>query len=157
MKKILVLLMVVGLVVGSIATAEAGKKKKKKKPVRTERVAESAYEAPAIGAPSGVGVCFRPTNSCGDIATGGDELWVKIDIDDASGTATAFTLGQDTDPDTPGTETTFGDFCGTTGDDLIQIEPGLPLIVFPWAFGDVVCPGAFGTQGTIKATLSNLP
>ncbi|HWC14693.1 MAG TPA: hypothetical protein VG929_08860 [Actinomycetota bacterium] len=156
MKKIVVLLMVVGLVAGSIATAEAGKKKKKK-PARVERVAESKYEAPAIGAPSAVGVCFRPTNSCGDIATGAGEVWVRIDIKDASGTATAFTFGQDTDPNTPGTETIFGDFCGTTGDDLVQIQEGLPLVVFPWAFGDVLCPGAFGTQGTITATLSNLP
>ncbi len=137
-----------------VAPAEAGKKKK---PKRVERVAEIQYEAPAIGTPSTVGVCFRPTNSCGDIATGSTESFVKMEIDDASGTAVAFTLGQDTDPDTFGTETTYGDFCGTTGDKPIQIEPGFPLIVFPWAFGDVVCPGAFGTQGTIKATLSNLP
>lgn len=155
MKRILVLMMVIGLIFGSIATADA--KKKKKAPKKVERVVESKYEAPAIGAPSGVGVCFRPTNSCGDIATGGEESWVKLEVIDATGTATAFTLGQDTDPDTPGTETTFGDFCGTTGDETIQIQPGLPLVVFPWAFGDVVCPGAFGTQGTIKATLSNLP
>lgn len=154
MRRALAVALAVGLLAGAfVAPAEAAKKKKKK----VERVVEITYEAPALGTPSTVGVCFRPTNSCGDIATGATEKFVKMEIDDASGTAVAFTLGQDTDPDTFGTETTYGDFCGTTGDKPIEIQPGAPLIVFPWAFGDVVCPGAFGTTGTIKATLSNLP
>lgn len=152
MKKAIAVALSLGLLGGAlVAPAEAGKKK------RVERVAEIQYEAPALGTPSTTGVCFRPTNSCGDIATGGSERFVKMEIDDASGTAVAFTLGQDTDPDTFGTETQYGDFCGTTGDKAIKIKPGFPLIVFPWAFGDVACPGAFGTQGTVKATLSNLP
>ncbi len=155
MKKMVAVALSLGLLGGAlVGPAEAGKKKK---PKRVELVAEVRYEAPALGSPSTVGVCFRPTNSCGDIATGSTESFVKMEIDDASGTAVAFTLGQDTDPETFGTETQYGDFCGTTGDEPIKIEPGFPLIVFPWAFGDIVCPGAFGTQGTIKATLSNLP
>lgn len=156
MRKPIVVLLILGLAIGSFAVpAEAGKKKKKKKPKRVERVAESEYQAPAFGSPETGGVCFRPTNSCGDIPTGANERFVRIDIDDASGTASPFTLGQDTDPDTFGTETILGDFCGTTGDDFLQIEPGLPLIVFPWALGGATCPGAFSTTGTVKATLSN--
>ncbi len=155
MKKMIAVALSLGLLGGAlVGPAEAGKKKK---PKRVERVAEIQYEAPAIGTATAGGFCIRATGSCGDIATGSTESFVKMEIDDASGTAVAFTLGQDTDPNTLGTETQYGDFCGTTGDEAIKIEPGFPLIVFPWAFGDVVCPGAFGTQGTIKATLSNLP
>lgn len=158
MKKVITLCLILGLLAGALAApAEAGKKKKKKKPKRVERVAESTYEAPAFGSPDTGGVCFRPTNSCGDIATGAGERFLKIEIDDLTGTAIGFTVGQDTDPDTFGTETTYGDFCGTTGDDPIQIEPGLPVIVFAWAFGGATCPGGIGTQGTIAATFSNLP
>lgn len=157
MKKTLAVALSLGLLVGAlVGPAEAGKKKKKK-PKKVERVAEITYDAPALGSASTGGVCLRPTNSCGDIATGATEKFVKMEIADLSGTAVAFTLGQDTDPDALGTETQYGLFCGTTGDEAIQIEPGYPLIVFPWAFGDVVCLGGVGTTGTITATLSNLP
>lgn len=150
MRRAIAVALALGLLTGAfVGPAEAGKKKK--------RVAEVTYEAPALGSPSTIGVCFRPTNSCGDIPTAATEKFVKMEIDDASGTAVAFTLGQDTDPETFGTETTYGDFCGTTGKKALKIKPGFPLIVFPWAFGDIVCPGAFGTTGTITATLSNLP
>jgi len=156
MKKSLVVLLILGLVASfAVAPAQAGKKKKKQ-PVKTTRVVESVYEAPALGiAPPGSGVCLRPTNSCGDIATGGTEKYVTIEILDTTGTPVAFSLGQDTDPETFGTESDLGNFCGTTGDQPIEIEPGLPLVVFPWAIG-VECK-AIATQGTVKATLSNLP
>ncbi|MGH2807466.1 MAG: hypothetical protein ACRDKT_09330 [Actinomycetota bacterium] len=128
----------------------------KKKPKKTTRVAESNYEAPAIGiAPPGTGVCFRPTNSCGDIATGATEKYLKVEIVDATGLPVAFSLGQDTDPDTFGTEKDLGQFCGNTGKKAIAIEPGLAIVVFPWAVG-VEC-GSIATQGTVTATLSNLP
>ena len=127
-----------------------------KKPKKTTRVAESKYEAPAIGvSPPGNGVCFRPTNSCGDIATGATEKYVKIEITDLTGLPVAFSLGQDTDPETFGTEKDLGDYCGDTGKKAIKIEPGLPLVVFPWALG-LQC-GSIATQGTVTATLSNLP
>lgn len=157
MKKAIVIALVLGLVAGAMAApATAKKKKKKKKPVKVERVVETAYEAPAIGAaPPGNGVCFRPTNSCGDIAVGPKERWVKVEIEDATGLPVAFHLGQDTDPDALGTESSLGDFCGTTGDEAIKIEPGYPIIVFPWAVG-ASC-GAVATQGVVTATLSNLP
>ncbi len=155
MRKAIAVALALGLLAGAmVAPAEAGKKKKKK---RVERVAETTYEAPALGSATTGGVCLRPTNSCGDIATSGDEKCVKVEIADATGTAVAFTLGQDSDPATLGTELDYGQFCGTTGDEPIEIEPGYPLVVFPWAFGDVVCPGGVATTGTVTATLSNLP
>lgn len=153
MKKSIVVVLMMGLVAGSMIAAPADAKKKPKK---VERKVESVYEAPAIGiAPPGTGVCFRPTNSCGDIATGATEKFVKISIADATGLPVAFHLGQDTDPDSFGTESSLGDFCGDTGKKAIPIEPGLPLVVFPWAVG-AEC-GSIATQGTVTATLSNLP
>jgi hypothetical protein len=156
MKKTLVLLVALGLIAGSFAAPATAKKKKKKKPARVERVVEVKYEAPAIGAsPPGTGVCFRPTNSCGDIAVGADERFISVEITDLTGTPVSFNLGQDTDPDTLGTESSLGTFCGTTGDELIAIEPGFTVIVFPWAIG-ADC-ASVGTQGTVTATLTNLP
>lgn len=157
MRRAIVVLLAVSLAAAALAApAEARKRKRKPKPKRVERTVESSYQAPAIGTPETGGVCLRPTNSCGDIPTGAEERFVLVEITDASGTAVAFSLGQDTDPNTLGTESDLGVFCGTTGE-AIAIEPGFPLIVFPWALGGATCPGSVATQGTIKATLSNLP
>ena len=153
MKRALVLMMILGLIVGSIATAEAGKKKK-----RVERVAESVYDAPAIGTATAGGVCPHATNSCALIATGAQDRFVRVDVEDATGTPVAFSLGQDTDPDALGTEVIYGDFCGTTGDEPIALEaPGLEILTFVWAWGDVACPTGIATTGTVIATFSNLP
>ena len=140
--------------------AEAAKKKKKKKkaPQRIERVAESEYQAPALGSPDTGGACLAAPNSCANLPTGADDLYVKVTVEDSTGTATAFRLGQDTDPATLGTETQYGDFCGTTGDTPIKLEaPGVELLSFVWAFGAITCPGSFGTSGKVVATFSNLP
>ena len=151
MRRTITTLLIFGLVFGAFVAAPAEAKKKKR-----VRVAESKYEAPALGiSPPGVGICLRPTNSCGDIPTGSTERYAKIEITDATGLPVAFHVGQDTDPETFGTETAIGDFCGTTGKKAVPIEPGYALVIFPWAAG-ADC-GAVATQGTVKATLSNLP
>lgn len=150
MKRTLVTLLIFGLVAGSLAVpAEAGKKKKKK---QSKRVVEVKYEAPAIGvgAPLGTGVCFRPTNSCGDIPVGADETLATVEITDATGLPVSFSLGQDTNPDELGTEKDLGEFCGKT-EKPVKLEPGFPIIVFPWAVGPACA--SIATQGTVKATL----
>ena len=163
MKRALAVALMIGLLVGSLAIpAEAGKKKKKKKApapvVRVERTVESVYQAPAIGTPSSGGACLRPTNSCADLATGGDDQYVKITVTDATGTPVAFSLAQDTDEATVGSEVDMGDFCGTTGDTPIKVQaPGVPVLSFVWAFGDVTCPGGVATTGTVTGVFSNLP
>ena len=153
MKRYIALLMVAMLALGLAGGSATAKKKKKKKPKRVERVVTTEYQAPAIG--SGTGVCLRPTNSCGDIAVGLGEKYVKVEIEDATGLPVYFNLGQDTDPEALGTETSYGSFCGTTGDEPIQIQPGFALVVFPWLLGPT-CPSV-ATQGAVTATLSNLP
>jgi hypothetical protein len=148
--------MIVGLVAGSIATAEAKKAKKVKKVSRT---VELSYAAPGFGfATAGLG-CSPALGSCGEVPTGMDDRYIKVTLVDASGTATPFQLSQDTEPgDTTNTiETTIGTFCGTTGDTPIEILPGFEITIFPWAWGDVVCPTGFGTTGTMSVELSNLP
>ena len=148
MKKALALTMILGLIFGSIATAEAGKKKAPKK---VTREAQSVYDAPAIG--SGAGICPAATNSCGSIPTGANENFVHIKIEDAAGMAVYASVGQDLDGDN------FADnsvnICGESEEPL-QITPGVELMVFPWAVGGPSCPG-IATTGTVTATLSNLP
>ena len=161
MRKVLAVLVMSGLLAGAmVAPADAGRRKKKKPPapVRVERTVESVYQAPALGSPSTGGACLRPTNSCADLATGADDQYVKISVTDATGTPVAFSLAQDTDEATVGSEVDMGDFCGTTGDVPIKVQvPGVPVLTFVWAFGDVTCPGGFATTGTVTGTFSNLP
>lgn len=122
------------------------------------RAAESGYEAPALGSPSSGGVCLHQTNSCARTSTGNADKFVKVSVADATGTAVAFTLGQDTDEAAVGTEVTYGVFCGTTGDTAIALEAaGVELLTFVWAFGDIRCPGGIATTGTVTAVFSNLP
>ena len=154
MKRILVLLMIVGLVVGSVATAEAGKKK----PKRVERTVQLEYTAPSPGISGVVGACMAvlgvPGTACIDTPLGSTDLFVKVAITDATGQPTNFDLAQETNADQPGLEI-FASGCGETPD-AIAITPGVALRVTVTAIGGPTCPGV-ATQGTIDITLSNLP
>lgn len=153
MKKVVVTAIVIGLVAGSLAAPAVAKKKKAKK---VERVVELTYDlgATGVGTPLGTGVCFRPTNSCGDIPVGSTEKFISVEIKDATGLPVSFSLTQDTDPDSFGSESDLGDFCGKT-DEPIAVEPGFNVIVFPWTLGPGC--GSAATTGTVTAKLSNLP
>jgi hypothetical protein len=154
MKRTLILLLVLGLAFGSIAVAEAKKKKKVK---RVERVVEVTYDAPAIGiGAASTGACLAATNSCGLVAIGPDDKFMKVEITDQSGTTTQVSLGQDTDEATPGTEVDLGTICGASTDPIAIEAAGVPITTFPWAIGGPDC-AAVGTTGTIKFTFSNLP
>jgi hypothetical protein len=160
MKKAVVLALVLGLIAASLsAPALAGKKKKKKKPKRVERTMEATYQAPGFGTATAAVGCSPALGSCGNFAIGATERWAKITLTDATGTPTAFSVAQDTEPgDTTNTiETNHGTFCGTTGDEPLKILPGYEMTIFIWAWGDTVCPDGFGTTGDIEAVFSNLP
>ena len=157
MKRLIAASLVLGLMFGAVATAEAGKKKKK--PKKVSRTMEAPYSAPGFGtATVGVG-CSPALGSCGNFTIGPDEHYAKITLTDQTGTPTAFSVAQDTEPGDPTNtiETNHGMFCGTTGDEPIQILPGYEMTVFIWAWGDVACPTGFGTTGTVTAEFSNLP
>lgn len=148
MRKLLVATVVAGLVVGSVATAEAGKKKAPKKVTRT---AEGTYIAPARlwWAPTGdnIGGAKFPT--------GAGEAYVSVTIEDDAGMDVSAALGQD--PEGDGTVSTT-DFCTST-EEPIEITPGLEVTVFVYA-GPCTAPQpapAFATQGTVIATFSNMP
>lgn len=157
MKRIITSLVVIGLLAGALTIpAEA---KKKKKPKKVTRVAEAVYQAPGFGTATAAAGCSPALGSCGNFAIGPDEEWAKITLTDQTGTPTAFSVAQDTEPGDPTNtiEENHGTFCGTTGEDPIPILPGYEMTIFIWAWGDAVCPTGFGTSGSIKAEFSNLP
>lgn len=156
MKKIIVMALVLGLVAGmAVSPATAKKKKKKKKPVKVEREAFGTYDSPAIGHPSAVAFCSGSTG-CAQIALEPKERWVKLEIEDATGLPVYALAGQDTDGDN------FADvsftFCGSTGDEPIEVEPGYEINIFISAGPGAppACAGV-GTSGRVAAVLSNLP
>jgi hypothetical protein len=148
MRKLLIVAVVAGLVGGAVATAEAGKKKMPKK---VERVAEAAYIAPAR-------VYWAPTgDNIGGarFATGANESYVSVTIEDAAGMDVSAALGQDPEGDNTVSTT---DFCTST-EEPMPIDPGLELTVFVYV-GPCTSPApapAFATQGKIVATFSNIP
>ena len=164
MKRILVLMMVLGLVFGSIAAADAGKKKKKKAPpapVKVERVVEVTYDHPGIGATAaglggGYPVSFPDPM---DIPVTADELYVKVEIIDASGQKVAGSIGQG-DVDGNGVnDDLYGQFCGSHEEPIPLAAPGSPIIGI-YAFNGTCADGSTPsvmTSGTIKITLSNMP
>ena len=157
MKKTLSVTLMMALVVGAFAAAPA--EAKKKKPKKVIRTAEATYTAPGFGtANAGVG-CSPALGSCGNFSTGGNEKYLKVTLTDQTGTPTAFSVAQDTEPGDPTNtiETNHGTFCGTTGDKPIALVPGAEITVFIWAWGDATCPTGFGTTGTVNAEFSNLP
>lgn len=159
MKRYIVVVLMMGLVAGSMMAAPAEAAKKKKKVKRVSRTVEVPYSAPGFGTASAGAGCSPALGSCGNIAVGMDDKFGKFTLTDSTGTPTPFSVAQDTEPgDTTNTiETNHGTFCGTTGDKPIALVPGAEITIFIWAWGDVVCPTGAGTMGTVTAEFSNLP
>ena len=157
MKKLVALTLMVAVAAAFVAApAEAGKKKKAK---RISRTMEVPYSAPGFGTASASVACSPALGSCGNFAVGPDDKFAKFTLTDSTGTPTAFSVNQDTEPGDPtnSIETSHGTFCGTTGDTPIALVPGAEITVFIWAWGDAICPTGIGTTGTVKAEFSNLP
>jgi hypothetical protein len=156
-KKTFSVVLMIALVAGAFAAAPA--EAKKRKPKKVTRVAEATYTAPAFGTASSPAVCSPALGSCGNFALGTADKYVKVELIDQSGTPTAFSVAQDTEPGdaTNSIETNHGTFCGTTGDTPIKLVPGAEITIFISAWGDAVCPTGIGTTGTVKAEFSNLP
>ncbi len=157
MKKTISVLLAIGLIFAAMAMpAEAAKKKKRK---RVTRTVEVPYSAPGFGTATAGVACSPALGSCGNIAVGPDDKYGRFTLTDSTGTPTAFSVAQDTEPGDPTNtiETNHGTFCGTTGDDPIALVPGAEITIFIWAWGDVVCPTGFGTSGVVKADFSNMP
>jgi hypothetical protein len=150
MKRFLILALVIGLVFGSIATADAGKKKKKKSK-RIERVVEARYEAPAAIGVGGVGGgCV----GCPALPNGANETWMKVEVTDDVLPIAGVELSPG-DADGDGFQDSGWFVCGES--EWIAIPEGVAMQSFPWAVAGPSCPGGGATSGTIKITYSNAP
>lgn len=146
MKKIVVTALTAALVAGALVVpAEAGKKKK-------PRVAEGAYENPAVGVPGLVG-----TSSAGgavEFGTLPTEGTISVTVDDDGGGSPFLTFSQDTDTSDAGWEI-FATACGGT-DEPLPITGGLPVRVSVYTTpgpDDPTCTGP-ATSGTINASFA---
>ena len=138
----------------------------KTSPVMDTRRAVATYAVPTIGSASRTGgaACLP----CPTFEISKKERWVKVGVhDDASPAPVAFDIRQRSS-DGDCCEIVAGPFCGSTGKRPIQstpssgrppvrITPGLDVLVFVYASGDVACPGAVGTTGSVTAVFSNAP
>jgi hypothetical protein len=145
MKRSIVLLVVLGLVFGSlVGSAEAKKKKKAPKPYTIT----ATYDNPAIGT-AGAGV----TLGAPAFASSATNIYLDVEIADSASPVPYADLSWDTDGD--GINDTGVTVCGTTGEDLV-VPPGTSITAFMWALPSPFCAG-FSTSGTIKATFSATP
>lgn len=159
MRKTITTLLVGGLIAGAFLVAPADAKKKKK----YVRKATSEYSVPAFGQADIGGTCpdQAELNGCASFPTGRKDKFVKVVIDDASGTPTVGTVSHP-DQNGDGFVESLGYFCGKS--DKIAIQSGAEVIVFPYMVGSTGVLESFGgpgqcasvgTQGTIKATFTS--
>lgn len=160
MKRSIVVVLTVGLLAGVLAVAPAEAAKKKKKSVRVERVVEIDYSLPGIGVATPAGSAGYPVNFPDgvNIPTTGDDLFIKIEVTDASGQKVGGFISQgDLDGDGLNNDG-YAEFCGAHEEPVPVASPGMPLIGI-YAYNGV-CPDgspSVMTTGTIKVTFSNMP
>lgn len=165
MKRMMMVLLALGLIVGSIAgPAEAGKKKKKKKPAPPApivRTVEFEYECPCGARVLGTGLAWQFGESTGENIGGGpvplqaEDLWVTAKAEDQSGQKVRVGLAHDTDGD--GLNNTWGVFCGETTEpiEVSQAEAVMRVFVTSGTCDDGTPALALG--GKITFTFSNVP
>lgn len=165
MKRILVLLMIAGLIAGSVATAEAKKKKKKNSaPVRMEEVVEIPYTGSNIGVASPAatgGTCLidqtLPFHCLSAVPSFVEASFIKIEVADATGQKAGGFISQG-DVDGDGISDGYGQFCGAHPEPLAMATPGAPVDISLYMG---ICSDASGpsiaTTGTITVTFSNMP
>ena len=150
MKRFLILFMILGLVAGSVATAEA---KGKKRPARAERTVEGTYGI----YPASITGCNEPLGKyyCLAVETRSDESFFTAKVTDAHGQPVLVRVG------IGGGE--VATFCGETTEPIrfysgtdLYFHVADPLwLVFN---GSLDCPtNRIKTTGTISVTLSNRP
>lgn len=149
MKRLIVLVMILGMVVGSLASAEAAKKKKK-----VTREAQATYTSTGVVA---AGNCTQmDAVNCPRIPSGLGEKYLTAKVTDASGQAVPVAVKADLDGDNS-TEKLYGVFCGETTEP-IKIDPGVEITFWVGVTRDTAALGCAGaTQGTVDAVFSNMP
>ena len=149
------IIMIVGLTAGSVATAEAKKPQHK----RVARTMQGEYTSPSIPfAPQ-----CRPNDAFGCLTfkTRENERFLTAEVTDAHGRPVFVTV-EGPDPDHPPHFIRYGTFCGQTKDPIafprgvgVRLRVAFWITDLPTALAG--CPTMFGTAGTISVTLSNLP
>lgn len=155
MKRAIAATMVLGMIVGMVGTAEAGKKKKPKAPVKVTREAQGTYTSTNVVA---AGNCTQTDAvNCPRIATGATEAYFTATVTDTSGLPVPVAVKADKDGD-GATETLYGAFCGGTAEP-IQFDPGVELTFWIGVSPDTASLGCAGvaSTGTVDVVLSNLP
>jgi hypothetical protein len=151
MKKALILMLIAGLVAGSMVGVADAKKKKK----RVTRTSQGTYQAPATAA----GNCTQTDGiGCMTIPSGSNEKFLTAKVTDAHGQPVAVSVQADLDGDMF-TDVTYGVFCGET-EAPIEFEPGASLIFWVGRAADIqasACVPGMATQGTLDVTFSNVP
>lgn len=155
MKRAIAVALALGLLGGMmVGPADAGKKKKK--PVKVERVVEIEYSSPGIGvAPVGGYPVNFPDGL--EIPTLAEELFVKIEVEDASGQKIWGFISQG-DIDGNGlNDDGFANFCGSHEEPVDLAAPGSTIIGVYMYNGacDDGTPSVM-TSGTITMTFSNM-
>lgn len=149
MRRALTILLLFGLLAGTMAVpAEAGKRKKKSKKA-TVRTFEVRYESPAIGIGGIGGGC----SGCPDIPVGPKETFAVFVIEDDFSPSGYIDLAYDSDGD--GIQDLGNSVCGST-EEPIPVDPGVTYTAWPWLVG-ADCPGSSSFSGTIKAMFSSDP
>ena len=163
MKRLVVLLTILSLTVGTLGVAEAAKNKKKKKPrapVKVERVVEYEYQGPGLGFSSPAaagGYCYPEPTNCAQFIPEAGEKYIKIEVTDASGQAVGGSISQG-DLDGDGIGDLYGEFCGAHTEPITLAVEGTPFQLSMYAG---TCYGtttpSIMTTGVVKITFSNLP
>lgn len=156
MKRLVIVLMITGLVSGSVATAEA---KKGRSATRTERTVEGSYATQFV--PFSVFCNQHAGVGCVEIETRKNEAFLTARAVDAHGQPVLVQVWGWGDGAEHSKE--YGSFCGET-DEPIAFDRGedVYLVVGYFWITDLSaslwnCPPMFGTTGTLSVTLSNLP
>ena len=153
MKRFLIMFMLLGLITGSVATAES-----KKKPTPHARTFEGSYKTPFV--PGDAGCSRTEGRGCVTVYTRSTESFFTAEVTDMLGLPVFVQVWTQTDGD--GLEDVlFGIFCGETTTP-IDFPAGTELhfwVGFTYSMAAYEsCPGGLiATTGTVSVTLSNLP
>ena len=150
MKRSVIMLMILGLVLGSVATAES-----KRKPKRTTRTIEGSYASPAIFL---YGSCATSDGiGCVSFTTKANERFVTAKVVDAHGLPVFAMVREEHISDPVEGAEVYGTFCGETTEPIV-VPPGENIQFWVGApFAVAGCQPGAGTTGTVTATFSNLP
>ena len=156
MRKLVAVMMVVGLIVGG-ASADAAQKKKKKpppEPQKVEREAVGTYQSTVVVA---AGTCAQTDAvNCVRIPATAEESYLVAAVEDEQGQAVPVAVKADLDGDNR-TETLYGAFCGST-EEPIQFDPGVEVTFWIGYTSDNAALGCGpATSGSITVTFSNMP